>query len=395
MYKTKSGAEIGAKRAASILGVKRSLAREIVARAAGYRDWHHLTTLIGRESAPIGPGDREALDAYLASKDLPHVSGHEVIAMITPRPSVITPIEMHEHGDPEMRERLKAEPFPAIRREIVQFASDVGSPHVKTFTSYTLGGYEPGDGVVGMSTLDRFDPKQDEPMCLMIIAHPLGTDVEKAAAALHSMAYWRGSIYDAPMMARQGEDRIWTLHKFPPIPGTASHVIIRRGFDMQSIETLDGAVVPWDYDKQVRSVREQNGEGVHWHRHYASDAPVPGTALHSPDRRTEDQLAEWFAHRLAVRLPDGTEQIVLGTQVELKGAGGVAYSAIRRGRHVMAHRCKFAFSPGDIFDDTLTWTASYESSGWDEPVFPASLAAMLTLPASPSATGWRSRAGLA
>lgn len=394
MYRNKSGASIGVKRVASILDVKRSVAREIVARACGYRDWHHLVSLIGKQSAPQMPDDQGTLVAYLKDRSLGHVEVKDVIAMITPVRSLDTPIEIHEHGDPERRDRLKPEPFPSIRREVRQYDSTVGSHHVETYTAYTLGGFEPLDSTVSVSALDSFDPALDEPMCLMIIAHPLGTDVEKATEALHSMAYWRGSIYDAPAQTRRGEDRIWTLHKFPPIPGTASHVIIRRGFGMQSVQTLEGPTIPSAYDDQIRRVREADGEGVHWHRHYASDAPVPGTALHSPSVPTERQLEDWFRRRLGVRLPDGTNQCVLGIEVTLEGPGGVAHSAIRRGEDVMAHRCRFAFSPGDVFDDTLTWTASYETSGWDETVFPTNLAAMLTPARSPLAIGWRKRAGI-
>lgn len=305
-----------------------------------------------------------------------------------------TAIEMHEHGVPEYRNVAPSEPFPIIRREKRRYASDIGAPSIQTVTVYTLGDDVPGVGSIRVDQLCRLDPRVDEPMVLMIMTHPLGTDVEAVSNAMRSMAYWRGCGSDHPMQWRIGEDRVWTLHRFNPIPGTASHVIVRKGLRMTAVEGLDGPMNNWDYDMQIRDVRGQNNENVHWHRHYAGDAPVPGTALYSPARSTESQLGEWFSKRLSVPMSDGTDQTVLDIEVTLEGPGGIVHSAIRCGERVMAHRCKFSFMPGDVLGDTLTWTASYENSGWDETVFPEHLAAMLTAPASPLAIGWRRRAGI-
>lgn len=65
MFKTINGARLAAKRVMAACGVANAPAREIVARAAGYRDWHHLNRMAGKEERPAG-GDVEALGRHLA-----------------------------------------------------------------------------------------------------------------------------------------------------------------------------------------------------------------------------------------------------------------------------------------------------------------------------------------
>lgn len=52
MFKTKASAVMSAKRLKRQFGVPQARGQELVARAAGYRDWHHLETSIGTSSAP-------------------------------------------------------------------------------------------------------------------------------------------------------------------------------------------------------------------------------------------------------------------------------------------------------------------------------------------------------
>lgn len=308
-------------------------------------------------------------------------------------PSIL-PTEMHEHGNPKYRDAVPPEPFPCILRLKIRYASTVGLTNIRTFTTYGLGDCPPSPEIISSTPLRQLDPNLDKPLVLMIMTHPIGTDPHVLSSAMQTMSSWRGSGMKPIVDWSIGKDRMWTLHKFDPIPGTHSHIIVRKGFKMTSIEGLEGAIENSIYEREIARYREAQAQGVHWHRHYASDAPVPGTALHSPDRSTKQQMADWFSKRLSVPLPDGTEQTVLATEVVLKDVGGVAYSAIKRGPHIMAHRCDFAFSLNDEFNDTVTWIASYELSGWDETDFPPRLAAMLTSPASPGSAHWRQRADL-
>ena len=308
--------------------------------------------------------------------------------------TTLTPLAMYEHGNAEYRHKVSPEPFPVIVRQKVRYASEIEFSNIRTLTTYNLGDHVPSPDTVSSTPVRRLDPALDKPMVLMIMTHPLKTDIDDISKAMHTLSYWRGGGMTSTMQWRIGADRLWTLHHFDPIPETRSHVIIRQGFMVTSIEDHNGPVENSIYDSEIRRRQEALGRGIHWHRHYASDAPVPGTALHSAGQSTEHQLAQWFAKRLSVPLPDGTEQIVLGTEVVLEGAGGFAYSAIRRGGDILAHRCRFTFSLNDEFNDTLTWIASYESSGWDETYFPAHLAAMLTSPISPFSAAWRKRSGL-
>lgn len=52
MFKTKASAVMSAKRLKRQFGVTQARGQELVARAAGYHDWHHLETIIGTSSAP-------------------------------------------------------------------------------------------------------------------------------------------------------------------------------------------------------------------------------------------------------------------------------------------------------------------------------------------------------
>ena len=54
MFDNISGARLASKRVARNHSLKASVANEIVARYAGYRDWHHLTTTVGTPDAPNG-----------------------------------------------------------------------------------------------------------------------------------------------------------------------------------------------------------------------------------------------------------------------------------------------------------------------------------------------------
>ena len=84
MYNTKSGAELGVKRLVSETGIKRSAAREIAARACGYRDWHHLVSLIGKESAPNMPDSPHVLQAYLVEQGLENLVVAEILQLLWP-----------------------------------------------------------------------------------------------------------------------------------------------------------------------------------------------------------------------------------------------------------------------------------------------------------------------
>lgn len=70
MFDNLSGAKIASKHLAERFKFTRSFAREAAARAAGYRDWHHLERAIGTSDAPGDPKDTpEAL--------IVHMQGHE------------------------------------------------------------------------------------------------------------------------------------------------------------------------------------------------------------------------------------------------------------------------------------------------------------------------------
>jgi hypothetical protein len=53
MFDTITGATMSAKRLSQAHDLPRSKSREVVARAAGYRDWHHLTRVVGTPNAPV------------------------------------------------------------------------------------------------------------------------------------------------------------------------------------------------------------------------------------------------------------------------------------------------------------------------------------------------------
>lgn len=303
-----------------------------------------------------------------------------------------TPVKLYEHGSAEYRKEVPAEPFPVICRETYRTASNIGYPHIRKTTTYHLGDFPRREDTVRLEPLHVMDPEIDDPIVLMILTHPLSTDLEDIEKSLQNISRWRGAGIKPFIQWRKGRDRLWTLHTFDPIPGTHSHIIIRHGFKMSSVEGLHGEIELDVYEEEIRKYREKNNEGIHWHRYYASDAPVPGTALHSPNHSTEEQIGEWFRKRLSVQLPDGTQQKVIGIEIKLNQSGGVAYSAISQGSHILAHRCDFNFSLGDEFNDTLTWTSTYE--GWDEAYYPKHLAALLTPPTTPSAIEWRKRVGI-
>ena len=160
----------------------------------------------------------------------------------------VTPIVMYRHSDPALCAELAPEPFPAIRREIVRHPDGREPFHT---TRYTLGSGASQDDVVSAGVVDRLDAAIDPPVCLMVIAHPPGTDVATVSRSLHMLAYWRGSMVAAPPCWRRGHDRLWTLHRFDPIRDTASHVIVRIGLGMQALEDASGAIAPWEYDHPV------------------------------------------------------------------------------------------------------------------------------------------------
>ena len=54
MFDNISGARLASKRIARNHSLKASVANETVARYAGYRDWHHLTAVVGTPNAPVG-----------------------------------------------------------------------------------------------------------------------------------------------------------------------------------------------------------------------------------------------------------------------------------------------------------------------------------------------------
>lgn len=69
MFDNVTGAQIAAKRLTRLHSIKAGLARETVARAGGFRDWHHLTTAIGQSDRPKGP-DRDRLSAFVDEKGI-------------------------------------------------------------------------------------------------------------------------------------------------------------------------------------------------------------------------------------------------------------------------------------------------------------------------------------
>lgn len=163
-------------------------------------------------------------------------------------PTGSTPIVLYDNGDRDHRQ-LPAEPFPTIRRDVLRRGPRKDAKgQARTSIRYTLGRVWPDDAIVSSS-----------PLIPMDAGIPIGTDLEAVDEAMHALAYWRGSLHDAPAAWRRGADRVWTLHRFPHMPGTPSHLIVRKGFHSVNVETLDGLVQPWTCDHLIQSVVAASG----------------------------------------------------------------------------------------------------------------------------------------
>lgn len=223
--------------------------------------------------------------------------------------------------------------------------------------------------------------------------------MEAASRAMRDVRGWAGlEIMDSYGSIFVGEDRVWMLQEVRPYQDARSHLVIRRGLGMTNVWTPEGQIEVSAFHSEMNDLFIE-GQGVDgqrlgsFHRYYAKDAPVPGTALHDQDRDQAEQMAEWFSRRLTTRLPDGSSQSALGIDVVLGGAGGVARAALLQtgasDHHVIAWSAKFAYTPDSRQMDTISWRKTVETDGWSDMDWPDHLIGMLSPPRTEMAARWR------
>lgn len=304
----------------------------------------------------------------------------------------IVPNTMREypHGVFTREHDVAPEIFPPIRRVRRAYRTEDG------IARYTVFSIDPDE--VGM-IVEGPDPALDRPTWFILSAHPTMEAMEAASRAMHDVRGWAGlEIMDSYGSIFVGEDRVWMLQEVRPYQGARSHLVIRRGLGMTNVWTPGGQIEVSTFHSEMNHLFIE-GEGVDgqrlgsFHRYYAKDAPVPGTALHDPDRNQAEQMAEWFSRRLTTRLPDGSNQSALGIDVVLGGAGGVARAALLRtgatDHHVIAWSAKFAYTPGSRQMDTISWRETVETDGWSDMDWPDHLIGMLSPPRTEMAARWR------
>ena len=94
MFDNITGAAMSAKRLSQAHDIPRSKSREVVARAAGYRDWHHLTRIVGTPNAPVcdvaslrnGRWPRPMTDYLIAHPAIGGIDAWELAELIIPDP---------------------------------------------------------------------------------------------------------------------------------------------------------------------------------------------------------------------------------------------------------------------------------------------------------------------
>lgn len=96
MFDSITGATMSAKRVSQTYGASRSHSRELVARAAGYRDWHHLTKVVGKPDAPTcdlrsfknGHWPRPMSDYAAANPAFRDLDSWDLAEIIIPEPTL-------------------------------------------------------------------------------------------------------------------------------------------------------------------------------------------------------------------------------------------------------------------------------------------------------------------
>jgi hypothetical protein len=91
MFENLNGAKLASKRVKAALSVTASQANELTARAAGYRDWHHLTTTVGTAQAPaagVSEAQRVRLANFMGKNSLTDLDPDDVMQLIQPEEAV-------------------------------------------------------------------------------------------------------------------------------------------------------------------------------------------------------------------------------------------------------------------------------------------------------------------
>lgn len=90
MFENENGARLAVKRVQDAFGLRSSSARELVARAGGWSDWHHLEKTVGTVNAPAGPSDGTEASAYAKRRSI-EIDVDALLAIAAPKVKAATP----------------------------------------------------------------------------------------------------------------------------------------------------------------------------------------------------------------------------------------------------------------------------------------------------------------
>ena len=139
MYDSTNGAAMAAKRVKREFDITRSHAQELVARAAGYQDWHHLTRVADTADATTAEADPARVSEYLQDQGFAGVEAQNVMDIARVRQPVY--FLSHFPRDKEFYRDEDIRPF--LERDIERFAIAV-------------------KGVNGLLSYDECDPKTQD-----------------------------------------------------------------------------------------------------------------------------------------------------------------------------------------------------------------------------------------